>query len=189
MDCHALRLAWTASCGADHFVAEADGLALSQGKSTPWVQRCLTAISPQCANVVFKFISATKIRTRLTWSAHELPAALMSASLDRGELHSVILPKAVEISLSDHQGRHVIAKGNSAKEVILSFLRSARFPCVLAVAGYPDVILRHKFSSSQRAATPVGRAIAKPRSRKQARLLDALKRGCVSRYSTCAIGV
>jgi len=146
-------------------------------------------ISPQCANVVFKFISATKVRTRLTWSAHELPAALMSASQGRWELHSVILPKAVEISLSDRQGRRVIAKGDSAREVIVSFLRSARFPCVLAVAGYPDVILRHTLSSFQRAATLLRPFSPKPHSRKQARLLDAFNRGYVSRYSTCVLGL
>ena len=146
-------------------------------------------ISPECARIMFKFASAAKVRTRLTWTAHELPAALVGAIRGRGELLPVVLPKGFEISLSDRQGRRVIAKGESAREEILSFLRSARFPCVLAAAGYPDVILGHKRSTTQPAVHLSQAAISKPCSWKQARLLDAFNRGCASRYSTKAIGL
>src|SRR5262249_53542604 len=98
---------------------------------------------PQCANIVFKFATDTSIRTRLTWAAHELPAALVRASRGSGPLLSVTVPRAVELSLSDHDGQRVRIPQASPVETILNFFRRARFPCVLSAPGYPDILL-HK---------------------------------------------
>jgi hypothetical protein len=140
-------------------------------------------VLPQCANIVFKFASASNSRTRLTWTAHELPAALMEASRGSGTLLSVTVPKAVQVSLSDRNGQRITIPQASPVEKMLSFLRQARFPCVLSATGYPNVLLRRRKLQSQRPVASLRAAAVAPRSRRQARLASAFSRGRVSAYS------
>ena len=140
-------------------------------------------VLPQCANIVFRFASASNIRTRLTWTAHELPAALMEASRGSGALLSVTVPKAVQVSLSDRSGQRIAIPQVSPVEKMLSFMRQARFPCVLSASGYPDVLLRRQQLLSQRPVASLRAAAVTPRSRQQARLASAFSRGRVSAYS------
>ena len=145
-------------------------------------------VLPQCANIVFKFASDGDTRTRLTWTAHELPAALVGASRGSGSLLSVALPRAVEVTLSDHSGQPPVTVPHSAPvEKMLSFLRRARFPCILAARGYPDIVLPGRRQTVQRPVVSVRAAAAVPRSRSQARLLSAFGRGRVSAYSVRSI--
>ena len=145
------------------------------------------AIASLSVNAVFKFAASSKAHTRLTWTAHELPRELMNARRGNGELLSIVMPKAIELSLSDVRGRRVAIPTDSAKETIVSFLQKAHSPCVLSAFGYPDIVLKRKralnplqFAASQ----PVSFA---PRSRREARLLNAFGRGRVSPYSICTI--
>jgi hypothetical protein len=146
-------------------------------------------VLPQCANIVFKFASGADIRTRLTWAAHELPAALVGASRGSGSLLSVALPRAVDVTLIDHSGQPPVAIPQAAPvEKILTFLRRARFPCILSASGYPDVFLPGRRAAVQRPVVSVRAATAAvPRSRPQARLLSALSRGHASAYSIRSI--
>ena len=140
-------------------------------------------VLPACANVVFKFATASNIRTRLTWTAHELPAALMEASRGFWALLSITVPMAVQVSLSDRSGQRITIPQASPVEKMLSFLRQARFPCVLCASGYPDVFLRRRQLLSQQPVASLRLASVAPRSRQQARLVSAFRRGRVSAYS------
>jgi hypothetical protein len=144
-------------------------------------------VLPQCANILFKFVSGSKTRTRLTWSSHELPTTLMDASRGNGTLVSVTLPKSLQISLSDRRGQRITIPEESPEEKILSFLKQARFPCVLAASGFPDVVLRRRRSLGQRPNTSLLIAAFTARSRRHARLLSAFNRGRVSAYSLRSI--
>ncbi len=144
-------------------------------------------VLPQCANIIFKFASDGDVRTRLTWTAHELPAALVRASRGSGSLLSVTLPRAVEVKLSDHSGQIVTIPHASPAEKMLTFLRRARFPCVLFASGYPHILLPGRRPATRRPAVSVRAAAAVPRSRSQARLLGAFGRGHTSAYSIRSI--
>jgi hypothetical protein len=146
-------------------------------------------VLPQCANVVFKFASASNMRTRLTWTAHELPAALVEASRGSRALLSVTVPKAVQVSLSDRSGQRIAIPQAAPVEKMLSFLRGARYPCVLSASGYPDVLLRRRQLQIQRPAVSVRAVAAIPGSRRQARLLSAFSRGRASAYSIRSIAL
>jgi hypothetical protein len=145
-------------------------------------------VSPQCARIQFQFASATNDKSRLKWSAHELPKMLMDATRGAGTLNSIThKPKAVEICVSDSHGRRVTIPEASAAEKLLSFLRQARFPCVLSASGHPDIVLQRE----KRAAVQIRQAekfvdIA-PSCRRHARLLSAFNRGLVSSYSMRSI--
>jgi hypothetical protein len=140
-------------------------------------------VLPACANIVFKFASASNIRTRLTWTAHELPVALMEASRGSGALLSVTVPKAIQVRLSDRSGQRITIPQASPVEKMLSFLRQARFPCVLSASGFPDIVLRRRQLLSQRPVASLPAPAVAPRSRQQARLVSAFSRGRVSAYS------
>ncbi len=144
-------------------------------------------VLPQCANIVFKFSSHAEVRTRFTWTAHELPAALLEASRGSRSLLSVTLPRNLEVTLSDHSGQRVAIPQTSPVERILSFLRRAQFPCVLSAPGYPDILLSGRRPMAQRPVVSLHAASAVPRSRRQMRLWSAFGRGRVSAYSTRSI--
>lgn len=142
-------------------------------------------VVPQCAKIVFIFARSAEMRTRLTWGAHELPAALVGASRGNGSLRSVNVPKAVVLSLSDYGGQRVTIPPAAPVENILGFLRKARFPCVLSASGHPDVLLTGQQPMEQRSMVSARRMPASvPNSRRQARLISAFGRGRVSAYST-----
>jgi hypothetical protein len=151
------------------------------------IRFAIDVVLPQCANILFKFVSGSKTRTRLTWSSHELPTALMDASRGNGTLVSVTLPKSLQISLSDRRGQRITIPEESPEEKILSFLKQARFPCVLAASGFPDVVLRRRRSLGQRPIASLLTAAFTARSRRHARLLSAFNRGRVSAYSLRSI--
>jgi len=146
-------------------------------------------VLPQCANIFFKFASSADIRTRLTWTAHELPAALVGVSRGSGSLLSVALPRALEVTLSDHSGQPPVTIPQAAPvEKMLTFLRRARFPCILSATGYPDVLLPGRRPMVRRPVVSVRAArAAVPRSRAQARLLSAFGRRRVSAYTVRSI--
>ena len=147
-------------------------------------------VLPQCANILFKFACSAGVRTRLTWTAHELPAALVGVSRGSCSLVSVALPKAVEVSLSDHSGQRVAIPQAAPVDKMLSFLRRARFPCVLSAPGYPDILLPGRRPTVQHPGVSVRAArAAVPRSWAQARLLSAFGRGRVSAYSIRSIAL
>jgi hypothetical protein len=146
-------------------------------------------VSPQCARIQFRFELAANNKARLMWSAHELPKMLMDAARGAGILHSIThKPKAVEISVSDSKGQRFTIPEASAAEKLLSFLRQARFPCVLSASGHPDIILqREKRGVVQINHVKKSPAVV-PRLRRHARLLSAFNRGLVSPYSIHSIG-
>jgi hypothetical protein len=140
-------------------------------------------VLPQCAKIVFKFGSDLNTTDRLTWASHELPVALMAASCGSCVLLSVTMPKGIQISLSDRRGRRITAPAVSSVEIILSFLRQARFPCILSAPGYSNIVLRRKSLSTERTISSLPPTTTRLRSRHEVRLLNAFNRGCVSPYS------
>jgi hypothetical protein len=138
----------------------------------------------RCSRIQFQFASQDNRKSHLNWSAHELPARLIEAAREETRLLTISnVPKAVEIAVSDAAGRRETIPEPSAPEYLIKFLRTARFPCVLATSGYPSIRLFRQTTTSQPKLQAAETPSPVPRSRQQARLLDAYKRGLVSRYA------
>ena len=140
-------------------------------------------VVPLCARFFFDFSTKSKTKTRLAWSSHELPTALFNASRGFLSLDSVIRPDSITITLSDKKGQRITIPQAGSADKIISFLKQARFPCVLSASGYPNVnIDRNKFPI-KRVKPSVATLNVVPHSRRHARLLSAFNRGLVSTYS------
>lgn len=140
-------------------------------------------VVPLCGRFFFEFSSKTKIKTRLAWSSHELPAMLLNAARGSSSLVSITRPDSITITLSDRRGQRITIPQTVSVDKIVPFLRQARFPCVLGAFGYPDIkIKRDKPLIKQLNPTSETLNIV-PRSRRHARLLSAFNRGLVSAYS------
>jgi hypothetical protein len=140
-------------------------------------------VVPLCGRLFFEFSSKTKIKTRLAWSSHELPAALLNAARGFTSLVSVTRPDSIAITLSDRRGQRITIPEKTPVDKIISFLKQARFPCVLAASGYPDVTIYRDKPVVKHLNSPTATSSVVPRSRRHARLLSAFNRGLVSPYS------
>jgi hypothetical protein len=143
---------------------------------------------PQCARILFQFSSKSKTLSRLTWTSHELPKALIDASQGTIDLVAISKPKSVEAAVSDHRGQRVCLTEMSAAVDLLNFLRQARFPCSLSANAYPTLTLRRGNAAARRLVAPTRAPNPTPRSRHHARLLSAFNRRRVSLYTIHSIG-
>jgi hypothetical protein len=147
-------------------------------------------VPPHCARIQFQFASATNVKTRLKWSAHELPKALIDAAHGAATLLAITnKPKAVEIAVSDSRGQRVGIPEESAAKKLLDYFRQASFPCVLSASGHPDIFLRRERRVVERRRELAAPLDLAPRCRQQARLLDAYRRGRVSEYAIRSIAL
>lgn len=142
------------------------------------------AVSPQCARIQFQFATPENLRTRLKWSAHELPKMLMDAARGPSKLLAITSkPEAVELTASDSEGRRVTIPEAGAAEKLVSFLHAAQYPCVVSASGHPDLTLKREKAIVNQIRTVTAPANAIPRSRRGARLQDAFARGHASEYT------
>jgi hypothetical protein len=140
-------------------------------------------VVPLCGRFFFEFSSKTKIKTRLAWSSHELPAALLNATGGFTSLVSITRPDSTAITVSDRRGQRITIPQKDPVDKIIPFLRRARFPCILAASGYPDVTIYRDKPVVKHLNSPTTTLSVIPRSRRHARLLSAFNRGLVSPYS------
>ena len=141
------------------------------------------AVEPQCVRIQFEFATGNAT-TKLKWSAHELPKMLMDAVRGTTKLVSITgIPEALEITASDAGGQIVRIMQSGTAEILLSFLRQARFPCVLSASGHGQLVLDRKRRAREQPVGISGSLKITPRCRRERRLLDAYKRGHVSEYA------
>ncbi len=141
-------------------------------------------ISPDCSRIQFQFASKIVNRTRLKWSAHQLPKMLISASRGTVKLVAISnIPESVQMTASDARGHRVLIPYEASAEKLLTFLRSSCFPCFLEASGHPDIMLtQEKRVVNQHRQKNVSRNVVS-RYRSDARLRDAFNRGHASKYS------
>jgi hypothetical protein len=140
-------------------------------------------IEPESARVLFQFGVAHNQRLRLTWSSQDLPRQLANATEGKSVLLSVTKPKAVQLSLGDHGGRHAALTDANTVRDVLTFLRTARFPCYLRAPGYPTIMIPRARRRSITIIPSRPAVHGLPTSRRSARLLAAFSRRRASRYS------
>ena len=141
-------------------------------------------VFPLCARIQFQFASSSINKTRLKWSAHQLPNMLVAAVRGTVKLVAIAnIPEAVEITASNARGQRLTVPHTASVEKLLTFLRISRFPCALSASGHPDIMLLPE----KRAVDPLKQKSVSPtvasRCRREARLRDAFNRGHVSNYS------
>jgi hypothetical protein len=142
------------------------------------------AVAPQCARIQFQFTTTDNAKTRLRWSAHELPELLIEAARGPTKLLAITnKPEGVELAASDSRGRRVTIPEAGAAEDLVSFIQAAKFPCVLSASGHPDILLKRENRIVDQPMTIAVSPNVLPRSRHEARLWDAFKRGHVSEYA------
>jgi hypothetical protein len=146
------------------------------------IRRSNEPVEPECARFVFEFHGKSKKRYICSWASHELLTAFIDVSRGVADLVSIKKPKSLEISVSDRSGHHAVIADIRAEGQLTSFLRQARFPCTLLATGYPALTLRRERVPSRRLLIPERIIDVVPRSRREARLLDALTRRRVSPY-------
>lgn len=141
-------------------------------------------VSPLCARIQFQFASNTINKTRLRWSAHQLPKMLMATVRGTVKLVAITnIPEAVEITASNARGQRVTVPHTASAEKLLTFLGISRFPCTLSASGHPDImLLPEKRAVDQLKQKSVYPTVAS-RCRREARLRDAFNRGHASNYS------
>jgi hypothetical protein len=145
------------------------------------IRRSTEPVEPECGRLVFHFYDRSKERYNLSWSSHELSTAFIDVSRGLADLVSITKPKSVEISVSDRSGRRAVIPDVGAAGQLTNFLREAHFPCTLFATGYPDLRLWRE-RVKRRLLAPERTTNIVARSRREARLLEALTRGRVSPY-------
>jgi hypothetical protein len=150
------------------------------------IRRTSEFIEPECARLLFHFSSRPNDGFSLSWTSHELSAVLADVSLGKRELTSISIPKSVEISISDRNGRQDFIAGNYQDCDLKTILRRMHFPFVLSATGYPDLIVKQATGTKRQIAVPVRRPDISPGPRTEARILDAFARRRVSMYAVCS---
>jgi hypothetical protein len=140
--------------------------------------------SPECSRLQFHFCDSSNRHTRLKWSAHELPQALLAAVRGTTKLLEILgIPEARTIKARDATGqRQSSLPMEGAAEELLGFLRQSRFPCILSAPGHPVIRIERERKSLSFSKDKAASLIGAARSRQQARFFDAYKRGYVSPY-------
>ena len=147
------------------------------------ITRSNETIEPECARLGFHFSTKSRTQSHFFWSAHEIPRALVEVSRSATDLISLKIPKSIEISISDRTGHRAVIPEKGAERELTNFLRQARFPCVLSATGYPSIILRPEKAPSRLLVKLNRIRDVVPRTRRDARLADAFRRGRVSPYT------
>jgi hypothetical protein len=143
-----------------------------------------SAVEPQCVRIQFEFATNAEIRTKLKWSAYELPRRLINVADGIARLLSITgIPESVEITFSDARGQSIkIAKSGNVEELV-SFLQQAQFPCALSASWHGCLVLERKRRVLDVLVKKPELLSIAPRCRREARLQDAYKRGHVSKYA------